>query len=120
MTGTSPPSRHDVLVVGGGVLGVCTAYFLTEAGRKVLLVDKEDICAGSSYGNAGLIVPSHSVPFAQPGVVWQALRWMFDPESPFYIRPRPELALLTGSGASGRRPTPATGTGPCRCSATSS
>ena len=94
MTGTSPPGRHDVLVVGGGVLGVCTAYFLTEAGRKVLLVDKEDICAGSSYGNAGLIVPSHSVPFAQPGVVWQALRWMFDPESPFYIRPRADLALL--------------------------
>ena len=95
MTGTSPPGRHDVLVVGGGVLGVCTAYFLTEAGRKVLLVDREDICAGSSYGNAGLIVPSHSVPFAQPGVVGQALRWMFDPESPFYIRPRLELALLT-------------------------
>ena len=95
MTGTSPPGRHDVLVVGGGVLGVCTAYFLTEAGRRVLLVDKEDICAGSSYGNAGLIVPSHSVPLAQPGVVWQALRWMFDPESPFYIRPRPDLDLLT-------------------------
>ena len=94
MTTASPAGRHDVLVVGGGVLGVCTAYFLTEAGRKVLLVDKEDICAGSSYGNAGLIVPSHSVPFAQPGVVWQALRWMFDPESPFYIRPRAELALL--------------------------
>ena len=95
MTGTVPAGRHDVLVVGGGVLGVCSAYFLTEAGRSVLLVDREDICAGSSYGNAGLIVPSHSVPFAQPGVVWQALRWMFDPESPFYIRPRPEFALLT-------------------------
>ena len=95
MTGASPSGRHDVLVVGGGVLGVCTAYFLTEAGRRVLLVDQEDICAGSSYGNAGLIVPSHSVPLAQPGVVWQALRWMFDPESPFYIRPRPDLDLLT-------------------------
>ena len=94
MTGTSPPGRHDVLVVGGGVLGVCTAYFLTEAGRKVLLVDKEDICAGSSYGNAGLVVPSHSVPFAQPGVVGQALKWMFNPESPFYIRPKLDLALL--------------------------
>ena len=95
MTAASLPSRHDVLVVGGGVLGVCTAYFLAEAGRSVLLVDREDICAGSSYGNAGLIVPSHSVPFAQPGVVGQALRWMFNPESPFYIRPRPDPALLT-------------------------
>ena len=94
MTGTVPAGRHDVLVVGGGVLGVCTAYYLTEAGRSVLLVDREDICAGSSYGNAGLVVPSHSVPFAQPGVVGQALRWMFNPESPFYIRPRPDLALL--------------------------
>ena len=95
MTGTSSPGRHDVLVIGGGVLGVCTAYFLAEAGRSVLLVDREDICAGSSYGNAGLIVPSHSVPFAQPGVVGQALRWMFNPESPFYIRPRPDPSLLT-------------------------
>ena len=95
MTTASSDGRHDVLVVGGGVLGVCTAYFLAETGRSVLLVDREDICAGSSYGNAGLIVPSHSVPFAQPGVVGQALRWMFNPESPFYIRPRLDLALLT-------------------------
>jgi len=97
MTSTSVDvqGRSDVLVIGGGVLGVCCAYFLRESGRDVHLVDQEDIAAGSSYGNAGLIVPSHSVPLAQPGIVGQALRWMFNPESPFYIKPRLEIDLLT-------------------------
>jgi hypothetical protein len=52
------------------------------------LVEKDDRCSSSSYGNAGLIVPSHSIPLAAPGVVVQGLKWMFNPESPFYIKPR--------------------------------
>ena len=51
-------------------------------------VDSGEIGAGCSYGNAGLIVPSHSIPLAAPGVFWKGLKWMFDPESPFYIKPR--------------------------------
>ncbi|MBI2506381.1 MAG: FAD-dependent oxidoreductase, partial [Candidatus Latescibacteria bacterium] len=54
----------DVLVIGGGVVGVCAAYYLGRQGRRVTLVEKGEICAGSSYGNAGLVVPSHSVPLA--------------------------------------------------------
>ena len=68
----------DVLVIGGGVVGICAAHFLQEQGREVTVVEKDEVCAGSSYGNAGLIVPSHSVPLAEPGVIAQGLRWMFD------------------------------------------
>jgi glycine/D-amino acid oxidase-like deaminating enzyme len=60
----------------------------------VTLVERGEICAGSSYGNAGLLVPSHIVPLAAPGVWWQGITWMLDPESPFYIKPRLDPALL--------------------------
>jgi D-amino-acid dehydrogenase len=83
----------DVLIIGGGVIGVCCAYYLMQQGRTVTLLDKQDICAGSSYGNAGLIVPSHAMPLAMPGAIRQALPWLLDASSPFYIKPRlnPEL-----------------------------
>ncbi|RMF90640.1 MAG: FAD-dependent oxidoreductase [Nitrospinota bacterium] len=85
--------QADVLIIGGGVIGVCAAYYLVERGRSVTLVEKGEICSGSSYGNAGLIVPSHSVPLAAPGVIKKGLRWMFNPESPFYIKFRLDPAL---------------------------
>ena len=84
----------DVLVIGGGVVGICAAHFLQEQGREVTVVEKDVVCAGSSYGNAGLIVPSHSVPLAEPGVIAQGLRWMFDPDSPFYIKWRWDRDLV--------------------------
>ena len=62
-------SDCDVLVIGGGVIGVCAAYYLAGPGRSVILVDQDDIAAGSSYGNAGLIVPSHIIPLPHPGVL---------------------------------------------------
>ena len=95
---TSSPNvtdECDVLVIGGGAVGVCSAYFLSESGRSVTLVDQDDICAGSSYGNAGLAVPSHSIPLASPGVLRQGLKWMLNPESPFYIKPRLDLDLFS-------------------------
>ena len=84
----------DILIIGGGVIGVCTAYYLLQQGRSVTLLDKDDICAGSSYGNGGLVVPSHAMPLAMPGAIGQALKWLFDPTSPFYIKPRLDRALF--------------------------
>ncbi len=84
---------RPVVVVGGGVVGACAAYYLALAGRAVLLLEQGEVCAGSSYGNAGLVVPSHSIPLAAPGVWLRGLRWMWNPESPFYIRPRPSAEL---------------------------
>lgn len=84
----------ETLIIGGGAIGVCCAFYLNALGKKVLLVEKNEICSGSSYGNAGLIVPSHSIPLAAPGVIGQGLKWMFKPQSPFYIKPRLDRNLL--------------------------
>lgn len=82
------------LIIGGGVIGVCAAYYLAEAGQEVILIEKGDLASGCSYGNAGLITPSHSTPLAAPGALRSGLKWLLDPESPFYVRPRPDPALI--------------------------
>ncbi len=86
--------RNEVLVIGGGAIGVASAYYLARRGVAVTLVEKGEICSGCSYGNAGLLVPSHSVPLAAPGVVAQGLKWMRRRDSPFYIRPRMDAQLI--------------------------
>ena len=88
-------SKHDVAVIGGGVIGVCSAYYLAQKGLKVLLIEKGEIASGCSYGNGGLIVPSHAVPLASPGSLGNGLRWLFDAESPFYIKPRLDVGLFS-------------------------
>lgn len=84
-----------VLVVGTGVVGLCSALLALRSGLAVTLVDREGAQRSNcSFGNSGIIVPSHFVPLAAPGAVRQGLAWMQDPASPFYIRPRPSLELL--------------------------
>lgn len=85
----------SVLIIGGGVIGVCSAYYLAEQGVDVVLVEKGEICSGASYGNAGLLTPSHVVPLSAPGVLTQGLKWMLDSDSPFYIKPRIDAQLLS-------------------------
>ena len=87
--------REDVVVIGGGVIGVCAAYYLIQAGWQVTLLERAAVGSGCSYGNSGLIVPSHSVPLPVPGAVGRALRWMLDPDSPFYVRPRLDPKLIS-------------------------
>lgn len=79
---------EDILIIGGGIIGVSTAYALAREGVPVTLIEKGDLCAGSSHGNAGMVCPCHSTPVPGPGVLWQGIKWMANPESPFYIRPR--------------------------------
>jgi D-amino-acid dehydrogenase len=88
-------SKH-VVVVGGGIIGLCCAYYLLRDGHRVTLVDRgEAATENCSHGNAGLVVPSHIVPMAAPGVMLAGLKWMRDPESPFFVKPRlaPDLAM---------------------------
>ncbi len=83
----------DAIVIGGGIIGTASAYYLAERGARVVLLERGEICSGASYGNAGWIFPSHGSPLPAPGVIGQALRWLFDPESPFYVEPRFDLEL---------------------------
>jgi D-amino-acid dehydrogenase len=83
-----------VVVIGGGAVGLATAYALRREGHTVTLLEREQPGRACSLHNAGLLVPSHFVPMAHPGVISQGLRWMLDPESPFYIRPRLDRDLI--------------------------
>lgn len=84
----------EVLIVGGGVIGVSCAYYIVKSGRKVRVLEMDEIGMGCSYGNAGLIVPGRPLPLPAPGVPRKVIKWMFDPESPFYIKLAPRFELL--------------------------
>ncbi len=77
-----------VCVIGGGIIGMFSAWYLVRSGLDVCLIDRYDFNEGASHGNAGMICPSHFTPLAAPGVIRQSLKWMFDSGSPFYIKPR--------------------------------
>ena len=83
----------DVVIIGGGAVGLWCAWHLQQAGRDVTILDKGHFDDGCSYGNAGMIVPSHFTPLASPGMISKGLQWMFKKESPFYIKPRLNLEL---------------------------
>jgi D-amino-acid dehydrogenase len=84
-----------VVIIGGGVIGLCSAYYALQRGWSVTVIERAaSERDGCSYGNAGMIVPSHFVPLAAPGMVALGLKWMWNPESPFYIQPRFSWDLL--------------------------
>ena len=87
------PPHHDVLIIGGGAIGLATALALLDAGRGVRILEAGAVGGGASHGNCGTITPSHAPPLAAPGVVAQALRWMFTPDAPLYLKPRVDPAL---------------------------
>jgi D-amino-acid dehydrogenase len=84
----------QVVIVGGGVIGLSSAFYLQQAGYQVTVIEKGDITDGASFGNAGYVSPSHFVPLATPGIVAQGMRWMLSSTSPFYIKPRFNWDLL--------------------------
>jgi D-amino-acid dehydrogenase len=88
-------SKH-VLIVGGGIVGLSVAYFCSRKGYRVTLIERgSPYRDGCSFVNAGMLVPSHIVPLASPGMVQLGLRWMWNPESPFYLKPRLSTDLLS-------------------------
>ena len=86
--------QKEVVVVGGGIVGLFCAYYLRQEGHRVIVLDKGDMNSGASYVNAGYLTPSHIVPLAAPGMVTKGLKWMFNSSSPFYIQPRLNLDLM--------------------------
>jgi D-amino-acid dehydrogenase len=93
--GCGADGGKSVVIIGGGVIGLCSAYYAARAGHRVTVIDRGGPCRDCcSMGNAGLVVPSHFVPLAAPGMVGMAMRMMLDPASPFYVRPRLSADLL--------------------------
>ena len=88
-------TRKNIVIVGGGIIGLSTAYAALHEGSQVTVVDRisnsGDNC---SLGNAGMIVPSHFIPLAAPGAFGNAIKWMMDPESPFQVKPRMSWDLM--------------------------
>lgn len=84
----------DIAIIGGGIIGLSTAYYLNRAGHRVTIFDQGNLNDNCSTGNAGMIVPSHIIPLAAPGMISKGIRWMFNSKSPFYVRPRLSKDLI--------------------------
>jgi D-amino-acid dehydrogenase len=82
------------IVIGAGIIGLSTAYYLQKEGWEVTVLEKGDLSDNCSFGNAGMLVPSHFVPLAAPGMLEKGIKWMFNSKSPFYVRPSLNLNLL--------------------------
>lgn len=78
----------NIVIIGGGIVGLSTAYFLQKEGHQVTVIDKSDITSGASFVNAGYITPSHIIPLASPGMIRKGIKMMFNSASPFYMKPR--------------------------------
>jgi D-amino-acid dehydrogenase len=87
-------AQKQVAVIGGGVIGVCTAYFLAEAGHEVVLIERYgNVAEQASFGNAGVVAPGYVTPWAAPGMPKKILSYLFKPEAPVLIRPTLDRAL---------------------------
>lgn len=85
----------EVIIIGGGIIGLSSAFYLQQAGYSVTVIDSTDMRQGCSYGNAGYVCPSHFVPLATPGIVKQGFKWMLNAKSPFYVQPRLNGELIS-------------------------
>lgn len=83
-----------VVIIGGGITGLSSAYYLVNAGFKVTIIEKGDLTRGASVINAGYTAPSHIISLASPGVITKGLKWMWNSSSPFYIKPQLDLQFL--------------------------
>lgn len=87
-------STSQVLIIGGGIIGLSTAVQLAEKGVQVTLIEKNKIGFGCSYGNAGWMTPCFAMPLPMPGLLLKSMKWMIDPEGPLYIKPVPSVLLM--------------------------
>jgi D-amino-acid dehydrogenase len=86
--------KTDVLIIGGGLIGLACAHFLIAAGRSVTVLERSAIGAGASYGNCGLVTPSHGSPLTGPGMVMKGLKSMLQSDAAFKIKPTLDPSLL--------------------------
>ncbi len=84
-----------VVVVGGGVVGACSAYYLAKAGWRVTILDRGGFGKGCSHANCGYVCPSHVLPLAMPGAITSTLKTLFQRNSPLKVRPGTVLRNLS-------------------------
>ncbi|MFQ5530584.1 MAG: FAD-dependent oxidoreductase, partial [Gemmatimonadota bacterium] len=87
-----PRESAPIVIVGGGVIGVCCAFAMARRGAPVLVVERDEIGHAASFGNAGTVSPGHA-PINGPGRWRELIRSMIDPLSPLYISPRSSPGL---------------------------
>ncbi len=85
---------ENVTIIGGGIIGLCSAYYLEKEGYTVTVIDRTEITDGCSFGNMGYMSPSHFIPLASPGIIAEGIKHMLSSSSPFYIKPRLNLDLM--------------------------
>ncbi|MDO3702840.1 FAD-dependent oxidoreductase [Micromonospora sp. C28SCA-DRY-2] len=90
----SGPAPQHVAVIGAGMVGLATAWFLQERGVRVTVLDRTGVAAGASWGNAGWLTPGITTPLPEPAVLRYGLRAVLSPSSPVYVPPRADLRLL--------------------------
>ena len=87
-------SQHtDVCIIGGGIIGLFSAYYLQKEGYSVTILDKGPKERASSHANCGMISPSHILPLNSPSLILKSIKWLFEKDAPFYIQPRIDLNL---------------------------
>lgn len=80
--------NYDTVVIGGGIIGLMSAYYLNKQGQSVLIIDKGPEELACSHANCGLVSPSHALPLNSPELILKSIKWMFQDDSPFYIKPQ--------------------------------
>src|SRR5690625_4468888 len=95
VTSSSTQAPESVVIVGAGMVGLSTAWFLQEHGVDVTVVDRTGVAAGSSLGNAGWLAPALTTPLPEPSVLSYGVKAVVSPSSPVYVPLRPNAKLLS-------------------------
>lgn len=85
--------QKSITIIGGGIIGLSCAVKLAEAGADVVVIEKNEVGYGCSYGNAGWMTPCFAMPLPMPGMLMKSMKWMLNPSGPLYIKPVPSVLL---------------------------
>jgi D-amino-acid dehydrogenase len=87
--------KSDILIVGGGIIGLMCAYYLVKEGKSVVIINKGNAQQACSHGNCGYQTTSRALPLNKPKLIMRSLKWMLQKDSPFYIRPQFDIRFIS-------------------------